>query len=189
MTIEINLLPWREQRRFRCTRRFKQGLLVTLLVGLLVGWGIAEYEKSQVRAGQARLAMIQRDTESLTRDIQAMRNYRELRERMLKQIDVIGELQSSRPLTIRVLDQLTATLVDGIHYTELDRKGNRLELSGVAASNRQVSDQMRALDNSASFDVPLLSDVQSAEGRMAAKRFHMSVDEHPLEPAKPEVGS
>jgi len=189
MTIEINLLPWREQRRVRRTRRFKHGLLLTLVVGLLLGWSIAEYEKTQVRAGQARLAMIQRDTELLTRDIQAMRDYRELRERMLKQIEVIGELQSSRPLTVRVFDQLTATLVDGVHYTELDRKGNRLELSGVAASNRQVSDQMRALDNSASFDVPLLSDVQSAEGGVAAKRFHMSVDEHPLEPAEPEPGT
>jgi len=189
MTIEINLLPWREQRRLRSTRRFKQGLLLTLLFGLLIGWGVAEYEKSQVRAGQARLAMIERDTESLTRDIQAMHDYRELRERMLKQIDVIGELQSSRPLTIRVLDQLTATLVDGVHYTELDRKDSRLELSGVAASNRQVSDQMRALEDSTAFDIPLLSDVQSAEGAAAAKRFHMSVDQHYVEVTGPEAGS
>ncbi|CAO1661043.1 MULTISPECIES: PilN domain-containing protein [Salinicola] len=189
MTIEINLLPWREQRRLRKTRRFKQGLLLMLLLGLLVGWGIAQYEKSMVRAGQARLALIQRETDALTRDIQEMRNFRQLRERMLKQIDLIGELQSSRPLTIRVLDQLTATLVDGVHYTELNRRGSRLELSGVATSNRQVSDQMRALDNSSAFDIPLLSDVQSAEGPAAAKRFHMSVDEHPVDEAKPGAGS
>ena len=113
MTIEINLLPWREQRRLRKTRRFKQGLLLMLLLGLLVGWGIAQYEKSMVRAGQARLALIQRETDALTRDIQEMRNFRQLRERMLKQIDLIGELQSSRPLTIRVLDQLTAAGVAG----------------------------------------------------------------------------
>lgn len=188
MTIEINLLPWRELRRYRSTRRFKQGLLLTLLVGLVIGWGMAEYQKSLVRAGQARLALIQRDTDSLARDIQAMRDYRELRERMLTQIDVISELQSSRPLTVRVLDQLTATLVDGVQYTELDRKGDRLELSGVAASNRQVSDQMRALDSSAAFAIPLLSDVQSGENG-AAKRFHMSVDEHPLDAAEPEAGS
>lgn len=194
MTIEINLLPWREQRRLRKTRRFKQGLLLMLLLGLLVGWGIAQYEKSMVRAGQARLALIQRETDTLTRDIQEMRDFRQLRERMLKQIDLIGELQSSRPLTIRVLDQLTATLVDGVHYTELSRRGSRLELSGVATSNRQVSDQMRALDNSPAFDIPLLSDVQSAEGPTAAKRFHMSVDEHPadeysVDEAKPGAGS
>ena len=152
--------------------------LIALLLGLLVGWGIAQYEKSMVRAGQARLALIQRETDALTRDIQEMRNFRQLRERMLKQIDLIGELQSSRPLTIRVLDQMAATLVDGVHYTELNRRGSRLELSGVATSNRQVSDQMRALDNSSAFDIPLLSDVQSAEGPAAAKRFHMSVDEH-----------
>ncbi|WP_280338162.1 PilN domain-containing protein [Salinicola acroporae] len=108
------------------------------------------------------------DTEALTRDIQAMRDFRELRERMLKQIEVIGELQSSRPLTIRVLDQLTATLVDGVYYTELERKADRLELSGVAASNRQGIRQMRALDHSPAFDYPLLSDVQSAEGPAAA---------------------
>ncbi|OLO05963.1 MULTISPECIES: PilN domain-containing protein [Salinicola] len=189
MTIEINLLPWRERHRLRRTRRFKQGLLLTLLLGLVVGFCIAQYEESMVRAGQARLALIQRDTDALTRDIQVMRDFRQLRERMLKQIEVISELQSSRPLTIRVLDQLTATVVDGVHYTELRRKGSRLELSGVAASNRQVSDQMRALDNSAAFDIPLLSDVQSDEGAVSAKRFHMSVDEHAIDDIEPEAGS
>ncbi|WP_110708085.1 PilN domain-containing protein [Salinicola sp. CR57] len=189
MRIEINLLPWREQRRVHRTRRFKQGLLLMLLVGLLLGWGISLHEKSLVRAGQARVALIQRDTEALTRDIQAMRDFRELRERMLKQIEVIGELQSSRPLTVRVLDQLTATLVDGVYYTELERKEDRLELSGVAASNRQVSDQMRALDHSPAFDIPLLSDVQSAEGPAAAKRFHMSVNQHPIDDSVAGAGS
>jgi len=189
MNIEINLLPWREQRRMQRTRRFKQGLLLMLLLGLLAGWGIAQHEQALVRAQQARLAMIERHTESLNRDIQAVRDFRRLRERMLDQIELIGELQASRPLTVQVFDQLTATLVDGVHYTELDRKGTRLELSGVATSNRQVSDQMRALANSSVFGIPLLSDVQSGDEPGAPKRFHMSVDELMVGDADPGAGS
>lgn len=175
--VEINLLPWRERRRQRHTRRFKQGLLLMLLMGVLIGWGMAQYDKSLVRAQQARLAMIQRHTEALNDDILAVRDFRKLRERMLDQIGLITELQASRPMTVRVFDQLAATLVDGVHYTELERKGERLELSGVARSNRQVSSQMRALDASDVFGTPLLSDVQSGDTPMAPKSFHMDVDE------------
>ncbi|WP_251977078.1 PilN domain-containing protein [Salinicola avicenniae] len=180
MTIEINLLPWRERQRQQRTRRFQQLLFATLLLGLLGGWLIAQYEQAQVRAQQARLAMVQRDAEALNSDIQAVRDYRQLRERMLEQIELITALQASRPGTVRVFDQLAATLVDGVHFTELSRHDRRLELNGVALANRQVSDQMRALERSPVFGVPLLSDVQSGESPGAPKRFHMSVEERRL---------
>lgn len=186
MSISINLLPWREQRRLQRTRRFKQGLLLVLLAGLLLGWGIAQHEQALVRAQQARLAMIERHTQGLNRDIQAVRDFRRLRERMLDQIGLITELQASRPLTVRVFDQLTATLVDGVVYTDLDRKAARLEIGGIASANRQVSAQMRALAQSDVFSTPALSDVQSGDGPNAPKQFHMSVDERmavALEPA------
>ncbi|GHB20427.1 PilN domain-containing protein [Salinicola rhizosphaerae] len=188
-TIEINLLPWREKRRQQRTRRLKQTLLGMLLLGMLIGWGMAQFEQSRVRAQQARLAMIDRNTQALTHDIEAVRDYRKLRERMLAQIELIGTLQASRPLTVEVFDQLSASLVDGVHYTEMDRQGDRLELSGVASSNRQVSSQMRALEDSAVFGTPLLSDVQTGEGPSAPKRFHMSVDERLPDARSPETGS
>lgn len=189
MSIEINLLPWREKRRMQRTRRLKQSLLMMLLLGLLAGWGVAQRDQALVREQQARVAMIERHAESLNLDIEAVREFHRLRERMLEQIELIGELQASRPLTVRVFDQLSATLVDGIYYTELERKGARLELSGVAASNRQVSDQMRAMAASDVFGVPRLSDVQSGDDPRAPKRFHMSVDELMVDGADPEAGS
>ncbi|WP_110686287.1 PilN domain-containing protein [Salinicola aestuarinus] len=178
--ITINLLPWRERRREQRTRRFKQAMLLTLLLGLLLGWGVAQHEKALLRAQQARMAMIERHTAVLSRDIEAVRDFRRLRERMLAQIELITQLQASRPLTVRVVDQLAATLVDGVVYTALERRGARLEISGVASANRQVSSQMRALAQSPVFSTPLLANVKSGDGPNAPKQFHMSVDERAL---------
>ncbi|WP_353979796.1 PilN domain-containing protein [Salinicola endophyticus] len=179
MSIEINLLPWREREREQRTRRFQRGVLLALLLGLVAGGLIALHQQALVRAEQARLGMIERHTQQLTRDIESVRDFRRLRQRMLEQIDLIGTLQASRPLTVEVFDQLTATLVDGVHYTKLVRDDHTLELDGIAASNRQVSEQMRRLAASPVLGVPLLSDVSAGDGADAPRRFQMSVEEQP----------
>ncbi|GAB2780210.1 hypothetical protein GCM10027040_02830 [Halomonas shantousis] len=179
MNVDINLLPWREAQRERRSRRFQHALIALALLGILGGWGISQWYQASIDAERQRLALIKQHTQQLDNDIQAVRDYQRLRERMLAQMGLIRELQFSRPQTVRVLDQLAASLVDGVYYERLTRQGDLLSLSGLARSNRQVSDQMRALASTAVFGVPVLSDVQSGEGRDAFKRFNMSVAQIP----------
>ncbi|MHB0776705.1 PilN domain-containing protein [Halomonas sp. WWR20] len=186
MTIDINLLPWREAQREHRSRRFQHALLVLAVLGLLGGWAMSQWYQLRVDAEQQRLALISQHTQQLDKDIQAVRDYQRLRERMLEQIKLIRELQFSRPQTVRVFNQLAENLVDGVRYERLSRQGELLSLSGQAHSNRQVSDQMRALASSAVFGVPVLSDVQSGEGPV--KRFNMSVEQRlPGVPGPQEV--
>ncbi|HET8790184.1 MAG TPA: PilN domain-containing protein [Modicisalibacter sp.] len=176
MSIEINLLPWREELRERRSRHFLVTLALVALIGVGAGWGALQWYQHALELQQQRIAHIEARTQQLDSDIQTIRDYQALREQMLTQIELIRELQFSRPQTVRVFNQLAASLEQGVYYTQLSRQAERLSLTGLAETNRQVSDQMRAIAAAKAFAIPVLSEVQvEDDGRR--RRFDMSVEE------------
>ncbi|WP_129140819.1 PilN domain-containing protein [Modicisalibacter coralii] len=185
MTIEINLLPWREARRERRHRRFKQVVVLAALLGVGSAWGVASFYQQRLDTQQQRNRYVQTQTQQLDRDIATLRDFRTTREQMLTQIQLIRELQFSRPQTVRVFNQLTRSLQDGVYYTKLSREGDVLRLTGKAEANRQVSDQMRALAAMPVFGVPTLSAVEAGDD--GQRRFDLTVREVNTSPP-PDVG-
>lgn len=175
--IEINLLPWRERARERRTRQFYLLVAGCALLAVALGWFKAQWAQGQLEAEQARIGHIERQIALLERDIQEVKDLQVRREQLQRQIELIRQLQFSRPQTVELFDQLTATLVDGAYYDKVVRHDARLDISGVARTNRQVSDQMRALAASQVFGEPLLLDVKSSEGGDSVKRFNLTVPE------------
>nr|WP_298414883.1 PilN domain-containing protein [uncultured Halomonas sp.] len=176
MSIEINLLPWREAQRETRSRRFMMSLGLMALLGIAAGWGLTQFYQQALDAQHQRNRYIETRMQRLDQDIAAIRDYQALRERMLTQIELIRELQFSRPQTVRVFNQLVASLQEGVYYNELSRNENQLRFLGQADTNRQVSDQLRSIAASEVFAIPLLSEVQAAD-KGAGKRFAMSVTE------------
>lgn len=176
MSIEINLLPWREEQRERRSRRFLGILALVALIGVAAGWGASQWYQHSLELQRQRIAHIEARTQQLDSDIQAILDYQALREQMLSQIELIRELQFSRPQTVRVFNQLAASLEPGVYYTRLSREADRLNLTGLAETNRQVSDQMRAIAAAKAFAIPVLSEVQVEEDG-DRRRFAMSVEE------------
>ena len=176
MSIEINLLPWREAQRERRHRHFMIGLGLVALLGVAGGWGLTQFYQQALDVQHERNRFIETQMQVLDRDIEEIRNYQKLRERMLTQIELIRELQFSRPQTVRVFNQLVSSLKEGVHYTELIRQKDQLRFIGRAETNRQVSDQLRAIEATDVLEIPLLSEVQADEAG-AGRRFAMSVVE------------
>ncbi|MDW5377335.1 PilN domain-containing protein [Halomonas sp. HP20-15] len=181
MTIEINLLAWREARREQRSKRFQLILGVSALAGIAAGWLVSSFYQHQLDVQQQRNQYVEAQSQQLDRDITTLREFREAREQMLTQIELIRELQFSRPQTVRVFNQLVTSLEDGVYYTRLSREGERLRLAGLAETNRQVSDQMRALAAREALGVPTLAEIETNDAGL--RRFDMTVAEVPGEPA------
>ncbi|MBD3894578.1 PilN domain-containing protein [Halomonas sp. ML-15] len=183
MTIEINLLPWRDRVRERRSRRFHVAMVLAAAVGLGSGASMTVFYQQRLDAQQQRNAHIEAQAAQLERDIRSISEYEAAREQMLNQIEVFSRLQVGRPQTVHVFNQLVESLEEGVHYTRLSRQGDSLRVAGLADSNRQVSDQLRALAASTALGVPVLSEVESEEGA-ARRRFSLSVDQQMPEDAE-----
>jgi type IV pilus assembly protein PilN len=78
-------------------------------------------------------------------------------------MDIIQQLQHSRPQSVHLMDQLVLTLPDGLYLNKISQKGNALTLSGSAQSNARVSAYMRNIDGSEWMAQPKLEVIETKD--------------------------
>ena len=161
---KINLLPWREQRREQQRKEFlavlggvaAAGVLVALIGHLLVSGQIDhqnernQYLKTHISALDKQVAEI--------KELQARRN------QLIDRMKVIQDLQGTRPLIVRIFDEIVRTLPDGVYFRGLERTAQQITIRGTAESNNRVSSLMRRLDASEWFSEPTLKGVKANPG-------------------------
>ena len=173
---QINLLPWREERRQELKKEFLVtiGLVLALGVGLvLLGDRIVE---GQIQHQKARNQYLTDNIKILDQQVAEIRELQKKRNQLLDRMRVIQELQGNRPIIVRILDQLVRTVPDGVFYTSLQTKDKTITIRGVAESNNRVSSLMRRLDASDWLANPRLDAVKAApEYGDQANTFNLTV--------------
>jgi type IV pilus assembly protein PilN len=82
---------------------------------------------------------------------------------LLARMDIIQQLQRSRPQSVHLMDQLVYTLPDGVYLSKITQKDQSLTMSGVAQSNARVSAYMRNIDNSQWMARPKLDVIETKD--------------------------
>jgi type IV pilus assembly protein PilN len=157
----INLLPWRAELR----QRRKKEFLVALAGTLVVGAGIVYLSKLTVEgwtsAQQGRNEILRTEITALDKQIEEITGLETQRERLLARMQVITQLQRSRPEVVHLFDELVTAIPEGVNLTEVVQQGTRVELRGSAQSSTRVSALMRNIDNSEYLRDPGLDVVET----------------------------
>jgi type IV pilus assembly protein PilN len=173
---QINLLPWREERRQELKKEFlaTAALVLALAAGLVL---LADrIVDSQIDNQTARNQYLTENIKELDQQVAEIRDLQKRRNQLLDRMRVIQELQGNRPIIVRVLDQLVRTVPDGVFYTKLSTKGKQISISGIAESNNRVSSLMRQLEASEWLADPKLDKVHEArQFGDQANRFQLTV--------------
>lgn len=187
----INLLPWREERRLELKKEFLVVLGVAVAAALFALIVANRVYNAWIDNQNGRNAYLQSNIEELNRQVAEIKELDAKRRQLLDRMKVIQDLQGTRPLVVHVFDELVHTLPDGVFYQSLARGANKVDIVGVAESNNRVSSLMRQLDKSEWFENPNLTSVQAAsEFGEQASSFKMTVLISPpgesAAPAEPE---
>lgn len=180
---KINLRPWREELRAEKQQQFLMMLVgaVVVSIGLVFLW--QSDVKEQKAYQEARNAYIQNAMKELDEQIREIEDLKKKRAELLSRMQVIQELQGTRPVVVRVFDELVRTLPDGLFYSDLTKRGDRLSIAGMSESNSRISSLMRNFEGSEWFADPNLTSVAAADGqRSGYSRFNLSVNQKTPEP-------
>jgi type IV pilus assembly protein PilN len=144
----INLLPWRAELR----QRRKKEFLVALAGSLVVALGVVYLSKLTVQgwtsAQQARNQILRNEITELDKQIADITGLEAQRERLVARMQVIDQLQRSRPEVVHLFDELVDAVPEGVNLVQVVQQGSRIEVQGSAQSSTRVSAFMRNIDDS-----------------------------------------
>lgn len=161
----INLLPWREELRKQRRNQFFAGLgIAAAAAGVLL---IASYFifDSVIDHQGDRNKLLEQEIAVLDQRIKEIIDLEQQKERLLARMQIIEQLQRSRPGIVHVFQELVETLPDGVKLTSVKQTGKRLEMVGTAESNTRVSALMRNIDKSEWLGSPDLEVVEVKASR------------------------
>lgn len=159
----INLLPWREELRSKRQRDF--GVLI-FLAALLTGLGVLGVHiliGSLIDTQNDRNRYLSDEIAAVDKIILEIRDLEKVKNGLLARMDVIQQLQGSRPEIVHLFDELIETLPEGVYLTGVQQRGRGLTVQGEAESNARISSYMRKIDASEWVGNPDLNIIENKE--------------------------
>ena len=169
--MHINLLPWRERLREERRREF-----LTIMMGFVIISGglvflLDRYFNGEITMQQARNVFVRAEITLLDAQVAEINQLGQQKEDIRARMNVITDLQGTRPVIVRIFDEMVRTLPDGIFYEQVQRIEDVIAVEGIAESSARITELMRNLDDSEWFKATDLSEfsvVESAETSMSA---------------------
>jgi type IV pilus assembly protein PilN len=184
---KINLLPWRDELRTQRRNQFYAamggafgfaGLIV--LIGVLLMGQIIDAQGDRNRLLEQEIVMLDKRIEEIL-------DLEQKKDRLVSRMEIIEQLQQSRPEVVHLFEDLARTLPDGVYLNSVKQTGNKLEIKGSAESNTRVSAFMRNIDKSQWLESPDLKVVEvkgggakgsrASEFTVSAKQVRIQQDE------------
>lgn len=174
----IDLRPWREERR---EARQKQFLLILMLVAVCAGaagfsWNQAV--QAQVDYQVTRNTYLDNKNKELDGKIKEIEGLRQQREALVERMNVIQSLQGDRQIIVHVFEELVDATPDGVYFNSLSSRGTVIEIRGFADKKLAISDFLRNLDQSAWFSSTFLRDVEAVKegNEVVGNNFSLTVN-------------
>ena len=158
---KINLLPWREELLKRRQKDFFNGIVLSVLVGIIIMGLLHVYFAGWEAYQEQRNQMLLNEIAELNKKILAINSIEDKKKKLLAKIDLIQKLQESRPQIVHLFDEIPKVTPDGVFLSKFTQTGSELIFEGKSQSNARVSAFMRAIEASPWLQTPKLTVIQS----------------------------
>ena len=159
----INLLPWREEERKTRQREFGVAAAGAVVGGIAVVMVTMFAFSQMISAQQARNDRLVAEITELEKIIEEIDSLERDKERLIARMEIIDQLQKSRPEVVHLFDEMVRQLPEGVYLTGMKQTGARVEVRGVAQSSTRVSALMRQIDGSEWLADPEVERVETTD--------------------------
>ena len=161
---QMNLLPWRAQRRELEKKRLVCLVLVSLMLGFLMVWIANGFFVGRLHHQVTRNQSLQKKCHAVNQQIKEIKVLKGLRKDLLSKVAKMQSLRTDRQLTRHLMDELMTILPFEIYLNKLEKKQAGVTLWGYAPSNTTISLLMKNIEKNAWIRHPLLTEIKKREG-------------------------
>jgi len=149
--INVNLRPWRKNRRERIKKEYTQKLMFLCFVSLAGMILLYQYYSMQITLQKSRNSYLVSVDKELTEKIKEIDALKEERNGILNRMEVINALQSDRKSTVKIIDDMNNYIPKAVYLTYMNRTSNQFKLEGIAETNSDISEYLENLQKSKFF--------------------------------------
>ncbi len=174
MSVRVNLLPHREERRKRARKHFGMLAFMTSVLGLAIVGAVYLVNEGSINEQKERNAFMKSEIAKLDKEIDEIKKLKDEIAALLARKQVIETLQSDRAQTVYLLDELVRQMPEGVFLKTVKQKGPGIEVIGYAQSNARVSALMRNIESSPWLASPNLVEIKATNiGKMRVSEFNL----------------
>lgn len=174
MSVRVNLLPHREERRKRARTHFAMLAGMTAALGAAVVGAVYLVNEGSINEQKDRNTFMKSEIAKLDKEIDEIKKLKDEIAALLARKQVIETLQSDRAQTVYLLDELVRQMPEGVFLRNVKQKGMGIEVVGYAQSNARVSALMRNIESSPWLANPNLIEIKATNlGKMRVSEFNM----------------
>jgi type IV pilus assembly protein PilN len=176
MTVRVNLLPHREERRTRGRQHFAVLAGLTAVLGLVVVGAGYLYVAGLISTQEERNAFLKSEIAKLDKEIAEIKKLKDEIAALLARKQIIETLQADRAQTVHLLDQLVRQMPEGVYLKSVRQRGLGVNLLGYSQSNARVSTLMRNIESSPWLANPKLVEIKaSLVNKKRLSEFNMNL--------------
>lgn len=144
----LNLLPWREKAREEKKKQFFTLVGGSAALAAAAVFGAHQYMQYAIEYQEQRNQYLTTQITELDKQIKEIEQLDATRQALLDRMQVIEDLQSTRPAIVHLFDEMVNALPKGMYLLYLKQDGTKVQLEGKAESYARVSSYMNRLDAS-----------------------------------------
>ncbi|AOE49090.1 PilN domain-containing protein [Kangiella sediminilitoris] len=179
----INLLDWRGELRQERNKEFWITFGLMLVLAALIFVLVHFVMQSRIDNQDQRINKLNTEIGILKQQTKEIEKLKKEKEELIKRMNLITDLQRSRPEVVRMFDELTRVTPEGINLTTWQRVetsvGNKNErilqhklvFTGQGETNPRISEFMRKMDSSERLQTSSLKDVNKQTKGLPAQNF------------------
>jgi len=160
----INLLPWREEALKAKQKDFFMILVAAGACAFALVLAINLFFQARIDGQMTRNSFLKNEIQLLDIKIAEIKTLNEKKAALQKRIDVVEQLQRSRNVGTQVLDEIAKIIPNGIYITQIDKKGNIIQITGKSESNNHLANMIRAIELSDLFTDATPESITSDDG-------------------------
>lgn len=185
----INLLPWREAARKQQQLNYLAVLAQVAVLAFALMFLVYWLYQARVDGQISRNTLLENEIKVLDLRIAQIRTLEQQKASLQQRMSLIEQLQRSRNLGTQIMDEVAKTVPAGVYLVSMDKKFNRLLVTGKSESNNRLSGMLRVIEQSPLLTQPVLEFIQASQedsGLLSDFKMHLRLVGAEAPPPPPE---
>jgi type IV pilus assembly protein PilN len=161
--IKVNLLPVKRKKKSKPLPSFMIATILGTIVVCIIMAYLAFFFTSRLSARKTQFATNEKKIAELKEQIKAVEDFEKRNKEFKERNDIIEQLSKNKSVPVKMLDEISALLPNGIWIRGMTFKGGDINIEGYGFTNTDIVAYVDNIKNSQLFTEVYLQESKSTE--------------------------